>query len=136
MCSAHSWGSYCECLGVGLMISCLVTTLAVLYHHRKDPMAFDSYTNYAVMIALGIVLVVASLCTLKKVVSRWWRANSVASFSFRSGVLFVLLLEPFPHLLLRVLAFFSFAFSFSSSSSFSAVFRALAFALFALVLNS
>jgi hypothetical protein len=79
VCSAHSWGSYCECLGVGMMICCLVTTLAVLYHHRKDPMAFDSYTNYAVMIAMGLVLVVASFCTLKKITSRWWRANSVTS---------------------------------------------------------
>lgn len=61
------------------MICCLVSTLVVLFNHRQDQMAFDSLTNWAVMIVLGIVLFCASMVTVKKLAVRWWRDNSIAS---------------------------------------------------------
>ena len=39
-------------------------------------MAFDTYTNYAVMTVLGFVLLFASLVTVKRIFSRWRQDNS------------------------------------------------------------
>lgn len=78
-CSVRSWNSYCELVGVGIMCMCLITTLSVLWKHRNDKLELDNLTNYAVMLALGCVLFCASLLTMRKIFSRWWRDNSVTS---------------------------------------------------------
>ena len=93
LCSPASWNSYFECCGVCVMIGCLVTTLWVLFNDRRESrsdteggMKFAELTNYAVMTALGFVLVFASLLTAKKICSRWLRDNSVTTLTPVEGV--------------------------------------------------
>ena len=93
LCSPASWNSYFECCGVCVMIGCLVTTLWVLFSDRRESrsdteggMKFAELTNYAVMTALGFVLVFASLLTAKKICSRWLRDNSVTTLTPVEGV--------------------------------------------------
>ena len=80
LCSAQSWNSYFECVGVCVMIGCLVTTLWVLFSHSEQ-MEFAALTNYAVMAVLGVVLLFASMVTVKKISARWWRDNSVTTLT-------------------------------------------------------
>ncbi len=81
ICSVESWNSYFECAGVCVMIGCLITTLCVLWYHSEQTMVFAELTNYAVMGVLGLVLLFASMVTMKKVSSRWWRSNSVTTLT-------------------------------------------------------
>jgi|EP01044_Picomonas_judraskeda_P010379 hypothetical protein len=80
LCNAESWNSYFECVGVCVMIGCLVTTLWVLFASDQT-MEFAELTNYAVMAVLALVLLFASMVTVKKISSRWWRNNSVTTLT-------------------------------------------------------
>ena len=81
LCSVESWNAYFECVAVCVMIGCLVTTLSVLFSHSEQTMKFAELTNYAVMGVLGLVLLFASVVTVKKISSRWWRSNSVTTLT-------------------------------------------------------
>ena len=81
LCNVESWNAYLECVGVCVMIGTLVTTLWVLVRNSEQTMEFAELTNYAVIGMLSLVLVFASIVTVKKISSRWWRNNSVTTLT-------------------------------------------------------
>ena len=71
VCSVDSWNSYFECVGVCVMIGCLILAECFFLQQAND--GVRRLTNYAVMGVLGLVLLFASLIPVKKISSRWWR---------------------------------------------------------------